>query len=187
MPVLPIVRLGHPALRTPAYPIDAERIPDPIVQELVDNMIETMRGSRGVGLAAPQIGLGLRHFVYEFAGNPERDLGEPIALHALFNPRITPLSDEMAVDWEGCLSIPDLRGLVPRHTEIRVQALDRDGEPLDYVARGYEARIVQHELDHLNAIVFLDRMQDLQSLSFLEEWERFVIAPSREEDGEDDG
>jgi len=100
---------------------------------------------------------------------------------------VTPLSDERALDWEGCLSIPDLRGLVPRHTVVRIEAIDRDGRPLDYTARGYEARIVQHELDHLDAIVFLDRMQDLQSLAYLDEWERFVLGPSREEDEEATG
>ncbi|HEY0783351.1 MAG TPA: peptide deformylase, partial [Thermoanaerobaculia bacterium] len=122
-------------------------------------------------------------FVYEFGGSPER--GEPpVPLHALFNPKVTPLSEEKAFDWEGCLSIPDLRGLVPRHTEVRIEALDRDGRPLDYVARGYEARIVQHELDHLDGIVFLDRMQGLGSLAYLDEWERFVLGPSREEDEE---
>jgi peptide deformylase len=87
---------------------------------------------------------------------------------------VEPLPGELVYDWEGCLSIPDLRGLVPRHPAVRVRGLDRGGGALDYVARGFEARIVQHEFDHLNGVVFLDRMRDLQSLAFYEEWERFL-------------
>src|SRR6185369_9284185 len=101
-----------------------------------------------------------------------------IPLHAVINPMLTPLSGEMVYDWEGCLSIPDLRGLVPRHQRVRVRGLDRDGRPLDYVAEGFEARIVQHEFDHLHAVVFLDRMRDFKSLAFYDEWERYMVGES---------
>jgi peptide deformylase len=95
------------------------------------------------------------------------------------NPMVEPLPGEMVYDWEGCLSIPDLRGLVPRHPQVRVHALDRNGKPLDYVASGFEARIVQHEFDHLNGVVFLDRMRDLHSLAYYEEWEEFLRESDR--------
>jgi peptide deformylase len=170
MPVRPIVRLGHPALRTVARAIPPERIGEPEVQQLIDDLIESMREARGVGLAAPQVGEELQVFVLE--------AGE-IPFKVVVNPMITPQERELVQDWEGCLSIPGLRGIVPRHPEVRVQGLDRAGNPLDYLAQGFEARIVQHEFDHLNGVVFLDRMRDLRSLSYLEEWQEFL-------DGKDD-
>ncbi|HSU83027.1 MAG TPA: peptide deformylase, partial [Thermoanaerobaculia bacterium] len=91
------------------------------------------------------------------------------------NPLVTPQAREMAYDWEGCLSIPDLRGLVPRHPKVRVQGLDREGQPLDYVVMGFEARIVQHEYDHLNGVVFLDRMRDFKTLAYFDEWEQYLV------------
>ena len=173
MAVLPIVRLGHPALRTPADPVPADRLGGAELRALVADMIETMRAAEGVGLAAPQVGVGWQLFVYE-ALDPEAP-GGGIPLHVVVNAMVEPHAGEMLYDWEGCLSIPDLRGLVPRHPEVRVRGVDADGAPVDYVARGFEARIVQHEFDHLNAVVFLDRMRDLRSLAFYEEWERFLV------------
>ena len=169
MPVRPIVRLGHPALRTPARPVELVRVAGPEIQTLIDDMIATMHDAHGVGLAAPQVAEGVQLFVYQAAGPPE------IPLHVVINPMIAPASSELIYDWEGCLSIPDLRGLVPRHPAVRVRGLDREGRPLDYVASGFEARIVQHEFDHLNGVVFLDRMRDLHSLSYLEEWEEYML------------
>lgn len=175
MPLRPIVRLGHPALRAPARPVELVRVAGPEVQSLIGDMIETMADAHGVGLAAPQVGEDLQVFVYQAAGPPE------IPLHVVINPMITPLSRELVYDWEGCLSIPDLRGLVPRHPSVRVQGLDREGRPLAYVASDFEARIVQHEFDHLNGVVFLDRMRDLHSLAYLEEWERYMLERSRQD------
>lgn len=175
MPVRPIVRLGHPALRTPARPVPPGLITDPDFQVLIDDMVETMHEARGVGLAAPQIGEEIQLFVYQAAGPPE------IPLHVVINPLITPQARELVYDWEGCLSIPDLRGLVPRHSAVRVQGLDREGRPLDYTAQGFEARIVQHEYDHLNGVVFLDRMRDLRSLAFYEEWEDYLVGRSHQD------
>jgi peptide deformylase len=175
MSARPIVRLGHPALRTPAQPVDPARLSSPEVQSLVEDMIATMGEANGVGLAAPQVGEGVQIFVYQASGPPE------IPLHVIINPMITPQSRELVYDWEGCLSIPDLRGLVPRHPAVRVQGLDREGRPLDYVASDFEARIVQHEFDHLNGVVFLDRMRDLHSLAYLDEWEEFMQDRSRQE------
>jgi peptide deformylase len=187
MPALPIVRLGHPALRTLAQPVGPGQLALPAIQELIDDMIETMRAASGVGLAAPQVGVGLQVFVYEAAIREDREAGIP--LHAVINPMLTPQSGEMVYDWEGCLSIPDLRGLVPRHPAVRVRGLDRNGRPLDYLAAGFEARIVQHEFDHLHAVVFLDRMRDFKTLAFYDEWERYMVGDGTDphEAGEDEG
>jgi peptide deformylase len=173
MPVRPIVRLGHPSLRTVARAVPPDQIGTPDVQTLIDDMVETMREARGVGLAAPQVAAELQIFVYQSADIP---------LHVVINPMIAPHERELAYDWEGCLSIPDLRGMVPRHPAVRVQGLDREGRPLDYLTRGFEARIVQHEFDHLNGVVFLDRMRDFRTLSYIDEWGQYLAA----EDDPDD-
>ena len=177
MPVRPIVRLGHPALRFPARPLKVGSLADPETQALIDDMFDTMLEAGGVGLAAPQLGLELQLFVYAVI-DPEHEEGvaegEQPELRALINPALEPVAGELVYDWEGCLSIPDLRGLVPRHPAVRVHALDRDGQPLDYRAEGYEARIIQHEYDHLNGVIFLDRMRDLRSLAYGAEWEEFL-------------
>lgn len=173
MTTLTIVRLGFPTLRTPARPIPPQALSTPEIQGLIDDLIETMRGARGVGLAAPQVGKELQIFVYEAEKAADR---EEIPLRVVVNPMLTPQLSDVVYDWEGCLSIPDLRGLVPRHPVVRVQGLDREGRPVDYVASGFEARVVQHEFDHLNGVVFLDRMRDFQSLTYTEEWEDYMMA-----------
>lgn len=172
MPVQPIVRLGHPALRIPADAVDLEALRSEQTQRLIDDMFETMEAADGVGLAAPQLGHGLQLFVY-FAVDPETPEHEA-APKVLVNPGVAPESGDLVYDWEGCLSIPDLRGLVPRHQAVRVDAFDRHGEQIAFRAEGYEARIVQHEFDHLNGIVFLDRMRDMRSLCYSAEWEEFM-------------
>ena len=175
MPVRPIVRLGHPALRSPAQPVPPAHISDPEIQALIDDMVETMHEAHGVGLAATQVGEEAQLFVYQAPGPPE------IPLRVVVNPMITPQAREVIYDWEGCLSIPDLRGLVPRHPTVRVQGLDRDGRPLDYVVSGFEARIVQHEYDHLNGVVFLDRMRVLRSLAYFDEWESYLVGRAHQD------
>ncbi|MEM8930153.1 MAG: peptide deformylase [Acidobacteriota bacterium] len=179
MPVHPIVRLGHPALRTPAEPVDLGTLGSPETQALIDDLFETMTAADGVGLAAPQVGIEQQLFVYA-AIDPERADEEP-ELKVLVNPGIEPVAGEMVYDWEGCLSIPDLRGLVPRHATVQVYAHDRHGRRLVERVEGYEARIVQHEFDHLNGIVFLDRMRDLRSLAYAEEWERYMTVGDEDE------
>jgi peptide deformylase len=182
MPVLPIVRMGDPVLRRPAEPLAQARLVEPAIQHFIDDMVETMRDADGVGLAAPQVGEALQLFVYESladgddgdggSADPGSETGSSsIPLHVVINPMVEPAPGELVYDWEGCLSIPDLRGLVPRHPAVRVRGLDREGVPLDYIATGFEARIVQHEFDHLNGVLFLDRMRDLRSLAFYDEWE----------------
>ncbi len=175
MPVRPIVRLGHPALRVPAEPVGRERLSDPEIQSLIDDMFETMLAAGGVGLAAPQLGLSLQLFVYAVV-DPEGETGDgdDPELKAVIDAALEPVAGELVYDWEGCLSIPDLRGLVPRHPAVRVHGLDRDGRTLDFRAEGFEARIVQHEYDHLNGVLFLDRMRDLRSLAFSAEWEEYL-------------
>ncbi len=180
MPILPIVRLGHPSLRTPASPVEPEQLASLEMQELIDSMFETMRDAKGVGLAAPQLGITLQLFVYA-AVDPDQDEGEEPEFKVVVNPMVVPEPGELVSEWEGCLSIPDLRGLVLRHPAVRVNALDRHGEKVDYLARGYEGRIVQHEFDHLNGIVFLDRMRELRSLCFTEEWEQYLTDEDDEE------
>ena len=174
MPVRPIVRLGHPALRTPASAVNAAAIVSAEVQALVEDMFETMHAAEGVGLAAPQLGLGMQLFVYELEASGPR---------VLFNPMVEPETGELVYDWEGCLSIPDLRGLVPRHPSVRVRGLDREGKPVSYRAEGLEARVIQHEFDHLNGVMFLDRMRDLQSLAYTAELDEYVFAEADEEPG----
>jgi peptide deformylase len=167
MPVHPIVRLGHPALRDVARALSPETLASPETQQLIDDMVDTMHEAHGVGLAAPQVAAELQLFVYESSSHD-------IPLHVVVNPMITPHERELVYDWEGCLSIPDLRGMVPRHPAVRVQGLDRHGKPLDYVCRGFEARVVQHEFDHLNGVVFLDRMRDFKTLGYIDEWGRHM-------------
>ena len=172
MATLPIVRLGHPALRAPAEPLAPARLGSAEIQRLIDDMVDTMRAAEGVGLAAPQVGAGVQLFIYEALDEERPETSIPLRI--VVNPMVEPFPGELVYDWEGCLSIPDLRGLVPRHPQVKIHGLDRHGGRLDYVAAGFEARIVQHEFDHLNGVLFLDRMRDLQSLAFYEEWDEFL-------------
>lgn len=181
MPVRNIVRLGHPALRTPARPVEVEAVSSLQIQSLIDDLFETMDGAGGVGLAAPQVAEELQLFVFLALEPGQREEPGPEARRVLINPMVEPVGGELVYDWEGCLSIPDLRGLVPRRPMVRVHALDRQGARLDFTAEGYTARIIQHEFDHLNGIVFLDRMRDLRSLAFGAEWEKYMITDDDDE------
>lgn len=173
MAILKVPRLGHPVLRKPAEPVKLEEVGDPSFQRLIDDMIETMKEYQGVGIAAVQVHVSKQAAVLEVADNP-RYPGKPaVPLSVLINPEILALTDETEEDWEGCLSIPELRGQVPRYKTVRVTALDRDGTQLDFVATGFHARVVQHEVDHLRGHVFLDRMRDLSTLTYLAEYARF--------------
>ncbi len=162
-----VVRLGHPALRMRSERVDPKKITTPQFQELLDRMIQTMRDYRGVGLAAPQIGLVQRIFCVESKVN-KRYPGMPnVPVYVAINPIVTILEREKVSGiYEGCLSIPGLRGWVDRPTKVRLKALDRNGESIDFVARGFHARILQHEYDHLNGKVYIDRVKDKTSLCF---------------------
>jgi peptide deformylase len=180
MAVLDIVRLGHPALRTPAEEVAPEDVGSAALQRLIDDLVDTMRAARSVGLSAPQVGAGSQVFVYEVPDAPDFP-GGPVPLTVVVNPMVHVQSGRQVYDWEGCTSVPDLRGLVPRQPEVRLHGLDRDGDTLERQATGLEARIVQHEFDHLNGVVFLDRMRDLRSLAFSAEWERYLSGEEHSE------
>ena len=171
MSILKVARIGHPVLRSPAKPVPKSAFKDPLFQKLVDDMRETMYEYEGVGLAAPQVHAGLRLAVIEVAADDERSKAE-VPFIVLVNPVLTPLGDEKANGWEGCLSIPDLRGIVSRFKRLKLDALDRKGKPYSLEAQGFFARVIQHECDHLEGSVYLDRMEGMRTLSFIEEFER---------------
>jgi peptide deformylase len=179
MAILKVAHMGHPVLRTRARAVDPSSIRTPAFQRLIDDMFETMREYQGVGLAAPQIHESLRIFVAGFASSPEDEEDEDedddrqVPLMALINPEITPASPEVVEDWEGCLSIPDIRGKVPRAKQITVQAYDRRGKKIEMRASGFTARVIQHETDHLDGVLFFDRMSSLGTLTYLDEFSRF--------------
>ncbi len=173
--ILKVARLGHPVIRTPAEPVAPERIETPDFQKLLDDMVETMREYTGVGLAAPQVHLSLQLAVLEVEHHPRYPDMPAVPLTYLINPVATVLEHETTDDWEGCLSIPEMRGMVPRFKRLRVQALGRHGEPLDFVAADFHARVIQHEIDHLKGEVYLDRMRDMKTLAHLAEWQRYML------------
>ena len=179
MSILKVARMGHPILRAPARMLERSEIARPSIQQLIDDMIETMHEYHGIGLAAPQVHEGLHLFVAAIDPDKEDDPGpedaedpEPIVL---INPVVMPVGSAVVEDWEGCLSIPDVRGLVPRAREIIVTAMDRTGSRVETHARELPARVIQHETDHLNGVLFLDRMRGLDSLTFLDEYARYWL------------
>jgi peptide deformylase len=173
--ILKVARLGFPSVRMTAQPVAPEKIKTEEFQRLVDDMVETMHEYHGVGLAAPQVHLPIQLAVLEVQNHPRYPDMPSVPLTVLINPELTIIDRTVVEEWEGCLSIPDLRGLVPRFKELRVKALGRNAEPLDFVARDFHARVVQHETDHLKGEVYLDRMPDLRKLGFLDEWQRFLL------------
>ena len=173
MSILKVTRLGHPVLRKVTETIAVKELKTPEMQKFIDDMVETMKEYDGVGLAADQVFTSKQVAVLEVADNPRYPNKAQVPLTVLVNPQITPLTDDMEEDWEGCLSIPDLRGRVPRFKNIRVQAWDRGGQSLDFEARDFHARVIQHEFDHLNGKVYIDRMRDFSTLTFLAEYARY--------------
>lgn len=180
MSILKVARMGHPVLRTKARAIDKAEIKMPGLQAFVDDMIETMQEYSGIGLAAPQVHHSLRIFVALLDADG-RGEGDPVAL---INPEITVVGTEQVEGWEGCLSIPEIRGRVPRAQQVVVSALDRTGRRLELNLKDFPARVVQHETDHLDGILFLDRMKSFESLSYLEEYSRYHA--KRDEDVDED-
>ena len=162
--------MGHPVLRGRARTLDRATLKSPVVQKLIDDMMDTMEEYHGVGLAAPQVHEDLRLFVASLDMERGDEPTEPVAF---INPEISPVGADIVDDWEGCLSIPDIRGKVPRHREIVVRGLDRDGGRIELRVSGFSARIIQHETDHLDGILFFDRMRGLETLTFLEEYSRY--------------
>jgi peptide deformylase len=175
MSILKVARIGHPAVRSEARDLTLDELRSPAMQKLIDDMVETMYEYEGVGLAAPQVHLSLRLAVLEVKGSDER-ARDALPLTVLVNPKLTPFGTKKASAWEGCLSVPDLRGLVPRFERLKLEALDRQGQPFVLEAQDFHARVIQHECDHLDGNVYLDRMKDMRTLSFMEEFERYVLA-----------
>ena len=170
MSILKVSHLGHPVLRMKTQRLAKEALASPAIQTVIDNMMQTMVEYYGVGLAANQVHESLAIAVIESHGARGK-----IPMTVLVNPDITILNEELVDDWEGCLSIPDLRGRVPRHRKLRVDALDRRGNKIEFVAEDFFARVVQHEFDHLMGKVYLDRMRDFQTLTHLPEFQRFWL------------
>lgn len=174
MSVLPIRELGDPVLRQAAREVSAEELASAETQALIDDMIETMRAADGAGLAAPQVGVSLRIAVIEVReGNPRYPYKPPIPLTVIINPVLAPLEPTTFATNEGCLSMPNLRGDLERFENVGVRYLDRHGEPHEDTRRGLTAGTFQHEIDHLDGILFVDRMVDLSTLSTWEQFDRF--------------
>ena len=167
MAIIPVLRMGNPVLKQRASEV-TEFNTAPLDQ-LIEDMLDTMKAEDGAGLAAPQIGISKRVVVFGFEANPRYQDAPPVPRTVLINPVITPLDEDMEQGWEGCLSVPGLRGLVPRYSRVRYTGFDPQGEPIDVTAEGFHARVVQHECDHLDGILYPERMTDISSLGFTEE------------------
>jgi peptide deformylase len=163
MAVRRVLRMGEPLLRQVAAPVtrfDAE------LAALLTDMDDTMRSQSGAGLAAPQIGVGLRVVIFELKDNPRYPHLTPVPYTVLVNPELTPLDPEQDEGWEGCLSVPGMRGLVPRYRRLRYRGFDAAGAPIDRTVEGFHARVVQHEVDHLDGILYPERVRDLRNFGF---------------------
>jgi peptide deformylase len=176
MAILKVARLGHPVLRAVAQPVPTGEIASSRIQRLIDDMFETMHEYAGIGLAGPQVHESLRVFV---AGVRDADVSgevdDELPFMAVINPEITVVGAATHEDWEGCLSIPDIRGRVVRPVAIEVAAYDRTGRRIRLNATGLPARVIQHETDHLDGVLFLDRMKSFETLTFMDEYRRHWI------------
>jgi peptide deformylase len=176
MSILKVARMGHPVLRAKARTVDKTELKNPAVQDFIDSMIDTMFEYSGVGLAAPQVHESLRVFVAML--DPDgRGEGEAVVF---VNPEITVKGDQTVEGWEGCLSIPDIRGRVPRAQHISITALDRHGKRFELELKDFPARVVQHETDHLDGVLFFDRMTSMATLTYLEEYSRYHTRPEED-------
>ena len=164
MAIREVLKMGDPRLLTPALPV--EDFASLELAQLIVDMHDTMRALNGAGLAAPQIGVGLQVVIFEVTANPRYPDAENVPYTVLINPLLTPLSDELEDGWEGCLSVPGMRGLVPRHTALRYQGFDAAGQPVDRSVSAFHARVVQHEVDHLHGVLYPMRIRDLRYFGF---------------------
>jgi peptide deformylase len=170
MSILKIARLGHPVLRQVAAPIDPKQITGPEIQRLIRDMLETMLEYKGVGLAAPQVHQPVRLIL---AAGDEDDEGRPV-VRVLINPEITPTTEEKEGMWEGCLSIPGMRGYVERPRAIELEAYNEKGKKIALSLEGFPAVVMQHEKDHLDGVLFVDKLKDTRLFGFEDEAERFL-------------
>jgi peptide deformylase len=186
MAVLKIARMGHPVLARRADEVEDPRAPE--IRRLIADMLETLEDADGAGLAAPQVHVPLRVVMFRVpedrATEDEHDGGVPLTV--LINPVIELLSEEIDEGWEACLSVPGLMGLVPRYRQIRYSGLDPEGNTVARIASGFHARVVQHECDHLDGVLYPMRMTDLSKLGFVEEMRRRAAPPRRDEDARED-
>jgi len=164
MSVKPVLKMGHPLLRRVAEPV--AQLGSAELRELVTDMDDTMRALSGAGIAAPQIGVGLRVVIFELKENPRYPHIAPVPYTVLVNPVVQVLADEQDEGWEGCLSVPGMRGLVPRYRRVCYRGFTADGAALERTVEGFHARVVQHEVDHLDGILFPQRIRDLRSFGF---------------------
>jgi peptide deformylase len=178
MTILKVARLGHPAIRKETALLTTAEIKAPETQQLIDQMIETMREYDGVGLAATQVHIAKQIAVIEVKDNPRYPEMPAVPLTVLINPKITWRSKKLVSGWEGCLSISDLRGVVPRNESLVCEALDRERNLIKIEAKDFFARVIQHECDHLQGRVYLDRMTDLKTLTHLTEFSRYWMSES---------
>jgi len=181
MPAQPILRIGHPRLLQTALPVEEFNTPE--LDALVADMLDTMVEADGAGLAATQIGVLQRVVIFGFENNlryPERD---PVELTVLVNPEIQLLGDETESDWEGCLSVPEIRGWVPRHQHIIYRGFDPQGQPIERDVEGFHARVVQHEVDHLDGILYPQRIEDMTKFGFEKELFEDALEEASEEEG----
>lgn len=186
MAILKISRMGHPVLRRRAELVDDPTAPD--IARLIDDMLETLADADGAGLAAPQV-FAPKRIVIFVVGEERTTAAEddiPQALQVLINPTVEPLTEEMALGWEGCLSLPGLIGAVPRFASVRYTGTTPEGVPIDRTVSGFHARVVQHECDHLDGILYSMRMTDLSLLGFAEEMSRAAVPLADDEDAEED-
>jgi len=177
--------MGDPQLLEKSAPV--KRFGTPELKGLITDMTDTMRSLNGAGLAAPQIGVSLRVVIFGVDENPRYPDAEEVPFTVLINPTLTPIGSEMEDDWEGCLSVPGLRGLVPRYVHLRYQGFDADGNAIDRTVEGFHARVVQHEVDHLEGILYPQRIQDMRQFGFVEELDELFEEEDDEDEDDEDG
>lgn len=173
MALLKIARMGHPVLRAAASPVVDPAAPE--IQRLIADMAETLADAGGVGLAATQVHVPLRLLIFHVPAS-RSGTGVDMPLRALINPVLTPLTEEKVTDWEGCLSVPGLRGAVPRYTKLHLAALGQDGAPIDEILEGFPARVLQHEADHLDGLLYPARVEDFSTFGYNEELDRHKMS-----------
>ena len=166
MPIKPVLRMGDPVLLQRAAPV--EEFDTPELHALIRDMEDTMEAMNGAGIAAPQIGVSLRVVIFGVGANPRYPDAEEVPYTVLVNPELTPLDEEMEEGWEGCLSVPGMRGVVPRYSRLRYIGFDQYGNPIDRTVSGFHARVVQHECDHLDGILYPMRIRDFSRFGFTE-------------------
>jgi len=175
MAILKVARMGHPVLRAVCGEVTPKDLKSGWLSQLLEDMLATMDDYEGVGLAAPQVHVSKRIVIVGAPGSPRYPDAPAVPTRVLINPLVTPAGRETYEMWEGCLSVPDLRGLVRRPAKVRVKALDERGKKLEFTAEGFHAAVVQHEVDHLDGVLFPERMADMKMFAFQREYERFHL------------